>query len=42
MHSAGEGSDKAGICVGGVVVDDAATGAILLVGDVHGSMGGGV
>ena len=42
MHLPGEGSDRAGICVGDVMANDAAMGTILLVGDVHGSMGGGI
>ena len=40
MDSVSEGSDGAGVGVGGVMADDAPTGAILLVGDAHGSMGG--
>ena len=41
MDLTSEGSDRAGISVGGVMADDAPMGAILLVGDVHGSMGSG-
>ena len=41
MDSASEGSDRAGIGVEGVMADDAPMGAILSVGDAHGSMGGG-
>ena len=40
MDSVSEGSDRAGIGVGGVMADDAPMGAILLVGDAHGSTGG--
>ena len=41
MDLASEGSDRACIGVGGVMADDAPTGAVLLVGDAHGSTGGG-
>ena len=40
MDSVCEGSDRAGIRVGGVMADDAPTCAILLLGDAHGSTGG--
>ena len=43
VHSQGEGSDRAWcICVGSVMANDAAMGAVVLIGDVHGSPGGGV
>ena len=40
LRMSGKCSDRAGNCVGGVMADDATTGAILLVGDAHGGLGG--
>ena len=39
MHALGECLDGAGNCVGCVMTDDAAAGAVLLVGDAHGGLG---
>ena len=39
MDSAGQCSDGAGLGVGGIMADDAPACSILLVSDVHGSMG---
>ena len=40
MYMSGEGTDWAGDCAGSIMADDAASGTIFLVGDVHGGSGG--
>ena len=40
MHASGKCSDGECDGVGGVMADDATAGAVLLVGDAHGGLGG--
>ena len=39
VYTSGKCSDRAGNCVGCIMADDDAAGAILLVGDAHGGSG---